>query len=137
MEAVAAVGLAAAIAQFLGAAFKATKLCLEIRDNASSATDRNENLEALVKEIKKYRADLTTNPPTSVPRSIKDLSSKCAQLTDDIIQLLEHIRGAGTNIGTLRKVLRAMKANKRIEKLENSLKDKDKKLDSLLIQDIW
>lgn len=132
-----AVGLAAAIAQFLAIAFKATGLCLEIRDNSNSATDHNESLEAYAREIKKSRAELTTNPPNQVPRRIKELSSKCVQLTDEIIQLLEHVRGSGSNIGTLRKVHRAMKANKRIEKLENSLRDKEKILGSLLIQDIW
>ncbi|KAK8055212.1 hypothetical protein PG993_000439 [Apiospora rasikravindrae] len=139
MDPVSAVGIAAAAAQFIGIGIKAAKLCKEIRDNADYSTDRNKALESLVRDTQQSRKELLTNPPQRVPRRISDLATKCAQAADELLQLLEAVRGAGAskNVSTVRKLFRVMKEKKQIEKLERSIQDKEKLLQALLIDDIW
>ncbi|KAK8039590.1 hypothetical protein PG993_008001 [Apiospora rasikravindrae] len=137
MDPVSAVGVAAASAQFLGIAFKAIRLCYQIRDNAESATDRNKELEGCTRELAASNAELTRPTTGRVPRRITDVAKKCERLTKEVLDLLQHVRGAGKNVSTARKLFRVMKEAKRIEKLERSLKEEERTLESLLIRDIW
>ncbi|KAI3325792.1 hypothetical protein HD806DRAFT_457084 [Xylariaceae sp. AK1471] len=137
MDPVSAVGLAAATAQFIGIGIKATALCLQIRDNVGSATKFNEELEELTREVKQSRQALRAGVSNQAPRRITELAIKCEKSTDELLKLLEHVRGAGENISTARKVFRAMKERKTVEKLQNSLQEKERLLGSLLVQDIW
>ncbi|KAI1487116.1 hypothetical protein F5X96DRAFT_174681 [Biscogniauxia mediterranea] len=143
MDPVSAVGLVAATAQFMGIAVKTLRLCRQIRDNAESATDHNELLETFVREVKASRQNLTTSPPNTsspagrVPRRIVGLATECGKLAEELLKLLQEVRGAGKHISTMRKVIRAIKEQRKIEKLENSLKNKERALESALTQDIW
>ncbi|KAI0448246.1 hypothetical protein F5B21DRAFT_498198 [Xylaria acuta] len=137
MDPVSAVGLAAATAQFIGIAIKATVLCLQIRDSVDSATSFNHELEISMREVKDSRKELSSTLARKAPRRITDLATKCEQMTNELMKLLEHVRGAGENITTARKVFRALKERKTVEKIHNSLKEKETLLQSLLVQDIW
>ncbi|KAI1132889.1 hypothetical protein F5Y10DRAFT_291840 [Nemania abortiva] len=137
MDPVSAVGLAAATAQFIGIAIKTTVLCLQIRDNADSATNFNQELETSMRDLKESQKEISSTLAQRAPRRIIDLASKCQETTNELMNLLQHIRGAGKDITTARKVLRALKERKTIEKIRNSLKEKEKLLESLLVQDIW
>lgn len=139
MDPVSAVGIAAAAAQFIGVGIKAARLCKEIRDNADSSTDKNKTLESLVREARESRKELLTCPPQRAPRRISDLATRCVQAADELLQLLEAVRGAGAskNSNTARKLFRVMKERKQIEKMERSIQDKERLLQSLLIDDIW
>ncbi|KAK6842738.1 hypothetical protein PG987_003598 [Apiospora arundinis] len=139
MDPVSAVGVAAAAAQFIAIGIKAARLCKEIRDNADCATDQNKALESLVREARDSRKELLSRSPQRVPRRISDLATKCTQAADELLQLLEAVRGAGANknASTVRKLFRVMKEKKQIEKMERSIQDKEKLLQALLIDDIW
>ncbi|KAI1633718.1 hypothetical protein F4809DRAFT_622208 [Biscogniauxia mediterranea] len=120
-----------------------TTICSKIRDNAESATDHNELLETFVREVKASRQNLTTSPPNTsspagrVPRRIVGLATECGKLAEELLTLLQEVRGAGKHISTMRKVIRAIKEQRKIEKLENSLKNKERALENALTQDIW
>ena len=55
-----------------------------------------------------------------------------------LIKLLEEVRGASRTraLGTARATFRALKANRRIEKLRNAMKDQQASLDTALTHDI-
>ncbi|KAK8088288.1 hypothetical protein PG997_003249 [Apiospora hydei] len=133
MDPVSAVGIAAAAAQFIGIGIKAAALCKEIRDNADSSTDRNKALESLVRETRESRKELLTSPPQRVPRRISDLATKCAQAADELLHLLESVRGAGANthVSTAKRLFRVMKEKKQIEKLERRVQEILEGLDNL------
>ncbi|GAW25696.1 putative P-loop containing nucleoside triphosphate hydrolase [Rosellinia necatrix] len=137
MDPVSAVGLAAATAQFIGLAIKATVICLQVRDSTEAATTLNQELETSMREVKESRTELSSTLALKAPRRIADLASKCEQMTDELIALLEHVRGAKGNATTAKRVFRALKERKTVEKMQNSLKEKEKVLESLLVQDLW
>ncbi|KAK7948828.1 uncharacterized protein PG986_009714 [Apiospora aurea] len=137
MDPVSAVGVAAAAAQFLGIALKTIRLCYQIRDRAESATDRNKELEACARELAASSAELTRPTTGRVPRRITDVAKKCERLTKEVLDLLQHVRGAGKHVSTARKLYRVMKEAKKIEKVERSLNEQERLLKSLLVQDIW
>ncbi|KAK7964386.1 hypothetical protein PG988_011360 [Apiospora saccharicola] len=138
MESVAALGVAAAAVQFFGVVVKATALCREIRDNAESATDHNRDLEVSVRELRSVQAQLahaTQSSQTITRRRITDCLTKCYVDYDELLRLLEEVRGAGQSRSTLRNVCRAMKDRRRIEKLERSLLSKRDILHDVLQQE--
>jgi uncharacterized protein Yka (UPF0111/DUF47 family) len=137
MDPVSAVGLAAAIAQFLEISVKAVALCIRIRDAEASGTELYQELGDHLRQVKASRNELTTGRPGSVPRRISDLANKCTDIASELLKLFEHISGLKPKVGTATKVFRVLKERKTIEKLLNSLKEKEKALDSVLVQDLW
>ncbi|KAK6836868.1 hypothetical protein PG987_007363 [Apiospora arundinis] len=142
MESVAALGVAAAAVQFFGVVVKATALCRQIRDNTDSATDYNKSLEASVRELRDVRGQLLTaaqppqgQTPSSSRRRVNEWITKCQQDSDDLIKLLEEMRGAGRNTNAARNLFRAIKDRRRIEKLEKSLQSKKEVLQEVLQHD--
>ncbi|KAK8859145.1 hypothetical protein PGQ11_009879 [Apiospora arundinis] len=142
MESVAALGVAAAAVQFFGVVIKAAALCRQIRDNTDSATDYNRSLEASVRELRDVRGQLSTaaqpqpgQPPSSSRRRVTEWVTKCQQDSDELIKLLEEMRGAGRNTNAARNLFRAIKDRRRIEKLEKSLQSKKEVLHEVLQHD--
>ncbi|KAK8112534.1 hypothetical protein PG984_013060 [Apiospora sp. TS-2023a] len=123
MESVAAVGVAAAAVQFFGVVVKATALCREIRDNAESATDNNRGLEA--------------SPTPLVRRRVTEWANKCQRESDELLRLLEEVRGVGRTSSMARNLFRAIKNQRRIEKLERSLQTKKEALHDIIQHDTW
>ncbi|KAK7993321.1 CRAL-TRIO domain-containing protein [Apiospora arundinis] len=142
MESVAALGVAAAAVQFFGVVVKAAALCRQIRDNADSATDYNRSLEASVRELRDVRGQLSTAAqpqpgqlPSSSRRRVNEWITKCQHDSDDLIKLLEEMRGARRNKNTARNLFHAIKDRRRIEKLEKSLQSKKEVLHEVLQHD--
>ncbi|RMY75080.1 hypothetical protein D0863_02824 [Hortaea werneckii] len=139
MEAVAALGVAAASVQFLDFALQALALCRQIRDDAQGATATNkelesysQSLEGLSKWLKSGQAD------NACGRRIKAVAQACIAKTEELLKLLEKVRKAGSNSRTAaaKTLFRSLKERREIEKLQNELKEKQALLDSALIQDI-
>ncbi|KAI7239965.1 hypothetical protein KC330_g1567 [Hortaea werneckii] len=139
MEALAALGVAAASVQFLDFALQALALCRQIRDDAQGATvtnkeleDYSRSIEGLSRELKAAQADNASG------RRIKAIGQACIAKTAEILILLEKVRKAGSNSRTAaaKTLFRSLKERRTIEKLQNELKEKQALLDSALIHDI-
>jgi hypothetical protein len=68
MEAVAAIGLAAAAMQFLDFSTKTLALCKQIRDSSTGSTEANAELTKSTKELKEMQKELRQagNAPSSI-----------------------------------------------------------------------
>ncbi|KAH8202010.1 hypothetical protein TruAng_003853 [Truncatella angustata] len=137
MDPVSAVGIAAASVQLFGVAYKTFALCRKLRDGQASVKNHNDELQAFACEIKDYQRSLKTGHTRSAPRHLTELANKCAALSDELIKLLEYVSGGSDNASAASRILRSLKEQRKIEKLEISLKEKEKTLHSLLVQDIW
>lgn len=137
MDPVSALGVAAAVNQFLDVAAKALETCRQIRDDATSSAKRNKELEQAAVVLKDLRKELESTQRNQAPRRIVEAAKSCTGAADELLPLLEHVRGAGKQISTAKATFRAMRERKTIEKLQNYLAARQKVLDQLLIQDIW
>ncbi|KAK7959860.1 uncharacterized protein PG986_004714 [Apiospora aurea] len=140
MEAMAALGVAAAAVQFFGVALRTIALFRQVRDNAESATNYTRSLEESVRELQGMQAQLAaaaaqSKQPSS--RRITEWTAKCRLQSDELLRLLEKVRGAGETPSTTRSLFRAMKGRRKIEKLERSLLSKKEVLHDILRHDTW
>ncbi|KAI7328881.1 hypothetical protein KC315_g6432 [Hortaea werneckii] len=139
MEALAALGVAAASVQFLDFALQALALCRQIRDDAQGATVTNKELEDYSRSIKGLSQELEAGQADNASgRRIKAVGQVCIAKTEEILILLEKVRKAGSNSRTAaaKTLFRSLKERRTIEKLQNELKEKQTLLDSALIHDI-
>ncbi|KAI7218812.1 hypothetical protein KC333_g3373 [Hortaea werneckii] len=139
MEALAALGVAAASVQFLDFALQALALCRQIRDDAQGATITNKELEDYSRSIKSLSQELEAGQADNASgRRIKAVGQACIAKTEEILILLEKVRKAGSNnrTATAKTLFRSLKERRTIEKLQNELKEKQALLDSALIHDI-
>jgi hypothetical protein len=126
MEAVAAVGIAAAAAQFLDFSIKTLALCKEIRDSSSGSTKTNDELTKSIKKLTAMQKDLRQNgsTPSSTYRQLIRAVQDCSVVASELLKLLEDIREvAKKSLGTMRSALKAIKERKSIEKLQARLLD--------------
>jgi hypothetical protein len=126
MEAVAAVGIAAAAAQFLDFSIKTLALCKEIRDSSSGSTKTNDELTKSIKKLTAMQKDLrqSGSTPSSTYRQLIRAVQDCSVVASELLQLLEDIREvARKSLGTMRSALKAIKERKSIEKLQARLLD--------------
>jgi hypothetical protein len=68
MEAVAAIGIAAAAAQFLDFSIKTLALCKEIRDSSSGSTKTNDELTKSIKKLMVMQKDLRQTTEARISR---------------------------------------------------------------------
>ncbi|KAI6798925.1 hypothetical protein KC361_g3183 [Hortaea werneckii] len=139
MEAVAALGVAAASVQFLDFALQVLALCRQIRDDAQGATAANEALESYSRSIKDLSQELKSGQADNASgRRIKTVAQACIAKTEDLLALLDKVHRAGNNSRTAaaKTLFRSLKERREIEKLQNELKEKQALLNSALIQDI-
>ncbi|KAI6832956.1 hypothetical protein KC365_g1670 [Hortaea werneckii] len=139
MEALAALGVAAASVQFLDFALQALALCRQIRDDAQGATATNKELESYSRLIKDLSKELKSGQADNAcGRRIKAVAQACIAKTEELLKLLDKVRRAGSNSRTAgaKTLFRSLKERREIEKLQNELKEKQALLDSALIQDI-
>ena len=136
MDPISALGAAAAAVQFLDISLKALEVCRQVRDDEKSSTARNKELEDALRSLKGVRKDLES-PTTQTSKNIKDVARKCASTHDELLKLLENVRGAGKQLSTMKAAYRVMRERRTIEKLENTLKERQKLLDRALLQDTW
>ncbi|RMY97985.1 hypothetical protein D0862_07803 [Hortaea werneckii] len=139
MEALAALGVAAASVQFLDFALQALALCRQIRDDAQGATATNKELESYSRSIKDLSKELKSGQADNAcGRRIKAVAQACIAKTEELLKLLGKVRRAGSNSRTAaaKTLFRSLKERRTVEKLQNELKAKQALLDSALIQDI-
>ncbi|KAI1738250.1 hypothetical protein F4680DRAFT_450330 [Xylaria scruposa] len=135
MDPVSALGVAAAAVQFLDASIKAYSAFQEIRSSAESSTERNKQLEDNIRAAQNLRGSLisaSTSQGTTDP--VTELTARCASKADELLSLLEYVRGFGKNISSIRATLRAVKKGKQIEKLHSSLAEDRVALDQMISQ---
>lgn len=126
MEAVAAVGVAAAAVQFLDYSVKILTLCKEIRDSPSGSTKANEELKTSINKLTAMQKDLRKGSSTtsSTYRQLIRAVQDCAVVAAELLQLLEHIRDQSRmSAGVMRAAWQAMKKRKTIERLQERLAD--------------
>jgi hypothetical protein len=141
MDPVTALSVAAAAFQFVSFSLEALELCRQIRDDAEGATAANKALEASIKELNDASEGLKTQVAADTSQTgkrIKKITSDCLALENDLINILEQVRGAARKkpLGALNATFRALKGNKKIEKLKNALKDRLAALESAINHDI-
>lgn len=140
LDPVSAIGVAAAALQFLSLSLDALELCRQIRDDAVGATKANKDLEAVTKDINDVVKELktVTNNNNQSGRRINRVAADCVVSSNELIKLLEEVRGAGLSkaLGPAKATFKALKANKKIEKLRNAMKDRQALLDTALTHDI-
>lgn len=137
MDPVSSVGIAAAVVQFLDGGLKLLTICREIRDDLGSSTARNRELEEAARLLKGSRQEIERAQTSRIPRRILEIGKSCAGTNDELISVLEYVKGAGKQITTARAAFRVMRERRTIEKLQNALRSKQSVLEQLLIQDIW
>ena len=138
MDGLSALSVAAAVVQFLDFSLKALEICRQVRDSERSSTERNAELEQALRTIKDLRKELNSSTaPRKTSKRIRDAASKCIATTDELLKTLEHVRGAGKQISTAKAAFRVLRERKTIEKLENTLKERQRIVDQALLQDVW
>ncbi|KAK5707469.1 hypothetical protein LTR97_000003 [Elasticomyces elasticus] len=136
MDPASAIGVAAAVLQFLEFSVKVLKTCKEIRDDANSATQNNRELEKAARTLEDFRAELgSVMRSKHANRRIVTIAYECAQTAKELIDLLEYIRGGDGKLGTAKATWRAMLKRKPIERLQRSLQEREAVLDKVLNQD--
>jgi hypothetical protein len=128
MEAVAAVGVAAATVQFLDFGIKALVLCKQIRDKGS--TEANQKLEHHAEELKKIYNELQqgVNLPAA-NRQITRTRQECVSVGDELLKLLNDVKinSRSKNLAAIKATFLAMKGKREIEKIQNKLEDSQKR----------
>ncbi|KAK5128754.1 hypothetical protein LTR85_000087 [Meristemomyces frigidus] len=140
MDPVSAVGIAAAALQFLEFSKSALDLCIEIRDDATSATEYNKKLEEDTRTARKFRQDLACPILPGSNSKVTAVAQACIKEADQLAKLLEYVRGAemkarGKQIHTAKALLRALKEKKDIEKLRNRLASLERQLTDMLVKE--
>jgi hypothetical protein len=126
MEAVVAVGVAAAAVQFLDYSVKTLALCREMRDSPSGSTKANEELTKSINKFTAMQKDLrkTSSTTSSTYRQLIRAVQDCSAVGTELLQLLEHIREqAKKSGGVVRAAWQAMAKRKTIERLQDRLGD--------------
>ena len=89
MEAVAAVGVAAAALQFLDFGVKALVLCKQIRDSDKGTTEANQELEHHIDELKKIYNELQQNVTLrAADRQVAKTRQECVSVQGELLKLL-------------------------------------------------
>ncbi|KAM0690237.1 hypothetical protein Q7P36_009004 [Cladosporium allicinum] len=130
MEAVAALGVAAAAAQFLGIGLKTLVLCKHINEQGS--TEVNQELEHNIDELKKIHSELRQN--TALPASdcqIVRTRDECIKNGCELLMLLASLK-ANTQSRTynLTAGIRAVRSNGKIKKFQARFLDSQKRFQS-------
>lgn len=93
MEAVAAVGVAAAALQFLEFSTKTLVLCKEIRDSSTGSTEAEAELTKSVKPLTEMQKELrqAASTSSSTYRQLVRAVQECSRVAAVLLQLLEDI----------------------------------------------
>ena len=126
MEAVAAIGVAAAAVQFFEFSLKTLTLCKQIHDSEKSATDANQELETSIGKLKQITEDLQLNVVLpAVHRPIATARQDCVAAIVDLEKLLEGVKPKSRKrpFATARSAYRAMRSKSKIEALRNKVSE--------------
>jgi hypothetical protein len=139
MEAVAAVGVAAAAVQFLEFSTKTLALCKQIRDSTTDSTEDNAELTKSVNKLTAMQRDLRAagNTSSSIYRKLLQAVKDCSAVASDLLQLLEDFRElARKRLGAMRSAFKIIKDGRKIERLEKRLADCEAKFTIALTMDV-
>jgi hypothetical protein len=139
MEAVAAIGVAAAAVQFLDFSTKTLALCKQIRDSSTASTGANAELTKSTKELKEMQKELRQagNTPSSIYRKLLQAVKDCSSVADELLQLLKDFRElARKSFGAMRPAFKVLKDSKKIERLQKRLTDCQAKFTIALTMDL-
>lgn len=139
MEAVAALGVAAAAVQFLDLSVKTLALCKQIRDSPTGSTEANTELTKSIKQLTTMQKELRQagSSPSSTYRQLLRSVQDCSVVASELLQLLEDIRElARKSLGAMRSAFRVVKERKTIEKLQKRLADCQEKFQVALALDM-
>ena len=127
MEALAAVGLASNVLQFISFGAGLLSETQQIHSSLSGTTREFEDIEDVCQHVQDLCSGLSTapgrNPTTDDPRLLH-LSSKCRDTAQDLAGRLQAVRaksGSGTKISSLRTCLRANLGKRRVKELQKAL----------------
>ena len=126
MDPVTALGIAAAAVQFIEVGLKTLALCKQIRDSDSDTTLLHAELQRSTKQLETIQSGVTLDSfPRDTSRSIKQCSQDCSSTAKELQDLLSEIRAIGQKkrFGAARAALRAMRDQKKIEKIQNKLEN--------------
>lgn len=122
MEAVAAVGVAAAAVQFFEVAAKALKTCSEIRQSARGESKSNEDLGKHFQELQQIRSSLKVPLSGAGPQTnfLEDIRQECGEIAMEILLRLEKAQQHGRKgwRKSMQATFRTMADSKNIKDLE-------------------
>jgi len=124
MDPATALGVAAAVVQFVEIGLKALALCKEIRDSDTDTIALHAELQQSTKQLGLIQSGVTLDAfPQDTSRSIKQCSQECSATAVELQDLLSEIRAIAQKkrFGAARAAFRAMKDQKKIEKIQNKL----------------
>jgi hypothetical protein len=139
MEAVAAIGVAAAAMQFLEYSTKTLALCKQIRDSTTDSTEDNAELTKSVNKLTTMQEDLRAagNTSSSIYRKLLQAVKDCSAVASDLLQLLEDFSElARKRLGAMRSAFKVLKDSRKIERLQKRLADCQAKFMTALTMDM-
>jgi len=119
-----ALEVAAAVAQFVEIGLKTLALCKQIRDSDTDSTVLHAELQQSSKQLEAIQSGVTLDIlPRDISRSIKQCSQDCSSAAKELQDLLSEIRAIAQKkrFGVARAAFRAMKDQKKTEKIQNKL----------------
>jgi len=136
MEAVAAVGVAAAAVQFFEVAAKALKTCSEIRQSAKGESKHNEDLGKYVHELQQIQASLNAPLSGSDPqtKAVVDIRQECSDIAKELLLRLEKVQQRGHKgwRTSMQATFRTMHESKNIKEVERRYQACQRKLQEAL-----
>lgn len=139
MEAVAAIGVAAAAMQFLDFSTKTLALCKQIRDSSTGSTDANAELTKSIKQLTAMQKELRQagSTPSSIYRKLVQSVQDCSVVASELLQLLQDFRDlTRKSFGAMRSALKVLRDSKKIERLQKRLSDCQAKFQVALTMDM-
>jgi hypothetical protein len=139
MEAVAAVGVAAAAVQFLDFSTKTLALCKQIRDSSTGSTEDNAELTKSTNKLTEMQKGLRAagNTSSSIYRKLLQVVKDCSAVASDLLQLLEDFKQlARKRLGAMRSAFKIIKDGRKVERLEKRLADCQAKFTLALTMDM-
>ena len=122
MEALAAVGLAGNILQFLDFTHDTISKSRQIRTSISGTLKEHADLKGLTADLKDLSGRLQTSSGP-VDLVLEQLCSRCREVADELLEVLESLRvkGKHTRFQSLRKALKVLWGKEKLRILEERL----------------
>jgi hypothetical protein len=136
MEAVAAVGVAAAAVQFFEVAAKALKTCSEIRQSAKGESKSNEELGKYVQDLQQIQSSLKAPLPGSDPQTnlVAGIRQECGEIAKELLLRLGKVQQHGRKgwRTSMQATFRTMTESKNIKELERRYQACQRKFQEVL-----
>ncbi|KAI0475583.1 hypothetical protein GGR56DRAFT_520370 [Xylariaceae sp. FL0804] len=136
MEALAAIGLASNIIQFIEVGHSLLKTAKEYHRSSKDAIRCNEDLASLAEDMKRVSARLSSNTPQSEladnAKPLAGLAAECQRHSNDLLALLDQLknRKPGSKLHALSAAVRNRRKNDEKMQLEKSLDNIWKQIDT-------